>query len=100
MDRWRPCHILPYCWAQRCGREVTREEIRSRNKTLLANMAKVSGRGGMSGFTPNFGPAWPPANDVRGNARGLGHRTFETAIIERYRRRESSVEEALINSPP
>jgi hypothetical protein len=26
----------------------------SRNKRLPANMAKVSGRGGMSGFTPQF----------------------------------------------
>jgi hypothetical protein len=28
----------------------------------------------------------------------IAHRRFETAIIERYRRRESSVEEALIES--
>jgi putative transposase len=31
-----------------------------------------------------------------GAARKLRRQTFETAIIERYRRRESSVEEALI----
>jgi putative transposase len=30
----------------------------------------------------------------------LRHQTFETAIIERYRRRESSVEEALIEMLP
>jgi transposase-like protein len=33
---------------------------------------------------------------VRLKVSKLRHQTFETAIIERYRRRESSVEEALI----
>jgi putative transposase len=36
------------------------------------------------------------AGEVRLKVPKLRHQTFETAIIERYRRRESSVEEALI----
>ena len=36
------------------------------------------------------------AGDVKLKVPKLRHQTFETAIIERYRRRESSVEEALI----
>ncbi len=36
------------------------------------------------------------AGDVRLKVPKLRRQTFETAIIERYRRRESSVEEALI----
>lgn len=36
------------------------------------------------------------AGEVKLNVPKLRHSTFETAIIERYRRRESSVEEALI----
>ena len=43
--------------------------------------------------------AQPADQGWRGAAEGAEawrHRTFETAIIERYRRRESSVEEALI----
>src|SRR5262249_55344904 len=36
------------------------------------------------------------AGEVRLRVPKLRQRTFETAIIERYRRRESSVEEALI----
>ena len=35
------------------------------------------------------------AGEVRLKVPKLRHQTFETAIIERYRRRESSVEEAL-----
>ena len=37
------------------------------------------------------------AGEVRLKVRKLRRQTFETAIIERYRRRESSVEEALID---
>ena len=36
------------------------------------------------------------AGEVKLKVPKLRHQTFETAIIERYRRRESSVEEALI----
>src|SRR6516162_8602818 len=36
------------------------------------------------------------AGEVRWRVPKLRRQTFETAIIERYRRRESSVEEALI----
>jgi hypothetical protein len=36
------------------------------------------------------------AGEVKLNMPKLRHQTFETAIIERYRRREASVEEALI----
>ena len=38
------------------------------------------------------------AGEVRWRVPKLRRQTFETAIIERYRRRESSVEEALIES--
>ena len=38
----------------------------------------------------------PRAGEVRLKIPKLRQQTFETAIIERYRRRESSVEEALI----
>ena len=38
----------------------------------------------------------PKAGEVRLKVPKLRARTFETAIIERYRRRECSVEEALI----
>ena len=40
------------------------------------------------------------AGELRLKLPKLRQRTFETPIIERCRRRESSVEEALIDSPP
>jgi mutator family transposase len=47
------------------------------------------------------GETRPPADqggEVRRRVPKLRQRTFETAIIERYRRRESSVEQALIDT--
>jgi putative transposase len=40
------------------------------------------------------------AGEVNLKVPKLRRQTFETAIIERYRRRESSVEEALIEMSP
>src|SRR5262245_61349961 len=48
-----PCHTLPPYGAQQCGREVTPAEI-SQGKTLPANVAKVSGRGGASDVIRNL----------------------------------------------
>ncbi len=63
------------CWAGRYERSQTRQDTRagSYERTLQTS-----------------------AGDVNLKSPKLRRQTFETAIIERYRRRESSVEEALI----
>ena len=109
-------HVTSYPnrWAQRCGREVPREEISARDRMINGNPTsrKYSGRlrGTMiftqwasSLFRPKTrlyrrrtrapchyehrqtSPAISHAEDAK-----LRQRIFETAIIERYRRRELS----------
>src|SRR5215472_4637046 len=62
-----PCHTLPPYGAQQCGREVTPAEI-SQGKTLPANVAKVSGRGGASDVIRNL-PLSAGANASATNGR-------------------------------
>jgi len=58
----------------------------------VTNAAKL---GRIPGLAATSGRCRPSAGDVNLKIRKLRRQTFETAIIERCRRRESSVEEAL-----
>src|SRR5262245_47317223 len=70
------------CNAQRYERSAARRDTRAGH---YARGLQTKGRAGRQGV---------PA--LRRRVPKLRRQTFETAIIERYRRRESSVEEALI----
>ena len=66
--------------------------ISVRGRTLRAEPRSRS----IPGPAPTIGSCTPSAGEVSLKMPKLRRQTFETAIIERYRRREASIEESLI----
>src|SRR5262249_32016600 len=62
----------------------------------MRNAMSAARRDGIPGPDTTSAACRPKTGEVRLRVPKLRQQTFETAIIERYRRRESSVEEALI----
>src|SRR5690606_18469235 len=78
--------------------EETLNELLDREAEALTNAAKYERTESRNGYRSGYYQRnlTTTSGDVQLNVPKLKGVPFETAIIERYRRRESSVEEALI----